>query len=65
MLVVAMSMLVTPLLFILYEVLSKRITTEAVDHPADEIDEKGTVIIAGIGRFGQVVNQTKIANTMA
>lgn len=56
-LIVALSMLVTPLLFILYEVLSKRITTDTVDHPEDEIDEKGTVIIAGIGRFGQVVNR--------
>lgn len=56
-LVVALSMLVTPLLFILYELLSKRITSEVADHPEDEIDEKGTVIIAGIGRFGQVVNR--------
>ncbi|AKS45609.1 Kef-type potassium/proton antiporter, CPA2 family [Octadecabacter temperatus] len=56
-LVVALSMLATPLLFILYEVLSRRITSEATDDPEDEIDEKGTVIIAGIGRFGQVVNR--------
>jgi CPA2 family monovalent cation:H+ antiporter-2 len=26
-------------------------------HPPDTIDEKGRVIIAGIGRFGQVVNR--------
>ncbi len=56
-LVVALSMLATPLLFILYEVLSRRITSDTTDHPEDEIDEKGTVIIAGIGRFGQIVNR--------
>lgn len=55
-LVVALSMLITPLLFILYEKLSHRMET-AVDHPEDDIDEKGTVIVAGIGRFGQVVNR--------
>ncbi|WP_085878548.1 cation:proton antiporter domain-containing protein [Roseisalinus antarcticus] len=57
-LVVALTMLMTPLLFILYEYLSRRLEdTHAADHPADEIDERGTVIIAGIGRFGQVVNR--------
>ncbi|SMX37780.1 cation:proton antiporter domain-containing protein [Octadecabacter ascidiaceicola] len=61
-LIVALSMLVTPLLFILYEVLSKRIKSETADHPEDEIDEKGTVIIAGIGRFGQVVNRLVQSN---
>lgn len=55
-LIIAMSMLVTPLLFILYDQLSKRIHHHA-DHDADEVDEKGTVIIAGIGRFGQIVNR--------
>lgn len=56
-LVVALTMLITPLLFILYDWLSNRIddTTEAPD--ADEIDDQGTVIIAGIGRFGQIVNR--------
>jgi len=55
-LIVALSMLITPLLFILFEVLSRRmVTTE--HEPEDEVDEKGTVIIAGIGRFGQVVNR--------
>ncbi len=55
-LVVALSMLITPLLFIAYEHLSRR-TADAPDHPEDDIDEQGTVIIAGIGRFGQVVNR--------
>jgi len=58
-LVVALSMLATPLLFILYEGMARR-AAAAHDHPdpeADEIDETGLVIIAGIGRFGQVVNR--------
>jgi len=55
-LVIAMSMLVTPLLFILYDQLSKRIVHhDTTEH--DDVDEQGTVIIAGIGRFGQIVNR--------
>jgi CPA2 family monovalent cation:H+ antiporter-2 len=55
-LIVALSMLVTPLLFVVFEYLSRH-TATAHDHPEDEIDEVGQVIIAGIGRFGQVVNR--------
>ncbi len=55
-LIVAMSMLITPLLFIVYELVSRRMTDhEHVED--DEVDEQGTVIIAGIGRFGQIVNR--------
>ncbi|NOR30661.1 MAG: potassium transporter [Sulfitobacter sp.] len=56
-LVVALSMLITPLLFILYDQISKRLDTKAGPIVADEIDEQGTVIIAGVGRFGQIVNR--------
>ncbi|SNR55742.1 cation:proton antiporter [Puniceibacterium sediminis] len=56
-LVVALSMLITPLLFILYEVLSKRLIDKDEVQQDDEIDEEGPVIIAGIGRFGQTVNR--------
>jgi monovalent cation:H+ antiporter-2, CPA2 family len=57
-LVIALSMLITPLLFILYDVLSRRMEESATHHqPDDEIDEEGPVIIAGIGRFGQIVNR--------
>lgn len=55
-LIIAMSMLVTPLLFITYDQLSKRIVRQSVPED-DEIDAQGTVIIAGIGRFGQIVNR--------
>ncbi len=56
-LVVALSMLITPLLFIAYEMLGKRMKDTEAPQAADEIDEQGTVIIAGIGRFGQIVNR--------
>ena len=54
--VISLSMLVTPLLFAMGDRLSRR-RPEAQPHHPDAIDEKGAVIIAGIGRFGQVVNR--------
>ena len=56
-LIISLSMLLTPLLFISYEALARRLAARAPETPADEIDEQGLVIIAGIGRFGQVVNR--------
>lgn len=56
-LVISLSMLLTPALFIGYDALARRMAANTPDQPADEIDEKGRVIIAGIGRFGQVVNR--------
>lgn len=61
-LVVALSMLLTPALFILYERLIARRLPLGEGDEADTIDEKGTVIIAGIGRFGQIVNRLLVAN---
>ncbi|UWR10176.1 cation:proton antiporter [Sulfitobacter mediterraneus] len=55
-LVIALSMLITPLLFILHEMISRRFDESGPFVP-DEIDEEGPVIIAGIGRFGQIVNR--------
>jgi len=55
-LIVALSMLITPLLFITYELISSRMADpEEAEH--DEVDEQSKVIIAGIGRFGQIVNR--------
>ncbi|MER5172258.1 monovalent cation:proton antiporter-2 (CPA2) family protein [Thioclava kandeliae] len=54
-LVIALSMLITPLLFILQGALASRLREETPK--PDEIDEQQPIIIAGIGRFGQVVNQ--------
>lgn len=56
-LVIALTMLITPLLFILHDVISKRSAEAHIRPPDDEIDEEGPVIIAGIGRFGQIVNR--------
>jgi CPA2 family monovalent cation:H+ antiporter-2 len=56
-LVVSLSMLLTPALFIAYERLARRLRSRTPERAPDLIDEKGRVIIAGIGRFGQVVNR--------
>lgn len=56
-LVVALSMLLTPLFFILYDQIVKRLKDDTERLNEDEIDEQEPVIIAGVGRFGQVVNR--------
>lgn len=56
-LVISCSMLLTPLLFILYERLARRHTARQPQKAPDAIQPQGPVIIAGIGRFGQVVNR--------
>ena len=62
-LVVALSMFLTPILFILYEkVIIPYYQESNKEQKADEVDEQGTVIIAGGGRYGQVVNRLLIAN---
>ncbi|UWQ20033.1 monovalent cation:proton antiporter-2 (CPA2) family protein [Jannaschia sp. W003] len=55
-LIVALSMLLTPILFILYDWYAARAPGLPEIEP-DEIDEEGEVIIAGVGRFGQVVHR--------
>lgn len=62
-LVVALSMFLTPGLFILYDkVILPRYAKSKNNREYDEIDEQGSVIIAGVGRFGQVVNRVLTAN---
>jgi CPA2 family monovalent cation:H+ antiporter-2 len=57
-LVIALTMLITPALFLLYDWLSKKLGDPvAEEQEADAIDDEGPVIIAGIGRFGQIVNR--------
>ncbi|CAD0183300.1 K(+)/H(+) antiporter [Ruegeria sp. THAF57] len=55
--IIALTMLITPLLFIIFDLLSRHIGEGTPTPEPDEIDEKGPVIIAGIGRFGQIVNR--------
>lgn len=56
-LIIALSMLITPLLFIFYDFISSRMRDGGPSYEPDAIDEQGPVIIAGIGRFGQIVNR--------
>ena len=56
-LVVALSMLLTPLLFILYDkVIAPRYSSQQ-KRDADPIDSSAQIIIAGHGRFGGIVNR--------
>ncbi len=56
-LIIALSMLLTPLSFIAYEALRNRLREPDTEAEPDAIDEEAEIIIAGIGRFGQVVNR--------
>jgi CPA2 family monovalent cation:H+ antiporter-2 len=60
-LVVALTMLLTPFLFIIYDKLVCGKLTEE-EKKADTIDEQGSVIIAGHGRFGQVINRILLSS---
>ncbi|MEM1416141.1 MAG: monovalent cation:proton antiporter-2 (CPA2) family protein [Myxococcota bacterium] len=57
--VVAVTMALTPLLVLLFEnVIMPRVgTKEADDRPYDEMEGGNPVIIAGYGRFGQIVGR--------
>jgi CPA2 family monovalent cation:H+ antiporter-2 len=62
-LVVAISMFLTPALFIFFDkVLVPRYEKNQVPRDEDVIDEKAKILIAGIGRFGQIVNRLLVAN---
>ena len=65
-LVVALSMFLTPLLFIVYDrvVLPRYRRSKNVDREADAIDEQAPVIVAGVGRFGQIVCRLLRANNV-
>lgn len=56
-LVISLSMLLTPLLFLGYDALVRYRGTHKPERAADVIDESAQIIIAGLGRFGQVVNR--------
>jgi monovalent cation:proton antiporter-2 (CPA2) family protein len=62
--VVALSMAASPLLMVLFEKLIRpRVGTVEKDaREADRIDEENTVIIAGFGRFGNIVGRLLRAN---
>ncbi|QFU76923.1 potassium transporter [Halioglobus maricola] len=62
-LVVALSMFLTPALFIFFDrVITPRYKETEGEREPDKICEYGPVIIAGTGRFGQIVNRMLVAN---
>ena len=62
-LVVALSMLLTPVLFIVHEkMFQRRRGDKKEDEEEVDIEEKNPVIIAGFGRFGQIVGRFLHAN---
>ncbi len=61
-LVVALSMLLTPSLFILFDKVVMPRLDAGQERQADEIEETCPVIIAGLGRFGQIVNRMLRSN---
>ena len=64
-LVVALSMLLTPGLFIFYDAIEKMLGDVGIIHEADEMNEDNPIIIAGVGRFGQVVNRIAQVNGLS
>lgn len=52
--IVVLSMVMTPIILVLYEKFSAKETKEEIQ--PDEIDEQHPIIIVGMGRFGQIVN---------
>lgn len=51
---VVLSMVFTPIVLILYERFKPKAKTEDVQ--GDEIDEQNPILVVGLGRFGQIVN---------
>lgn len=56
-LVIALSMLLTPLFFLAHDLITRSMADTSEAAEPDEIDEQQPIIIAGVGRFGQVVNR--------
>ncbi|MEO7343936.1 MAG: monovalent cation:proton antiporter-2 (CPA2) family protein, partial [Methylotenera sp.] len=56
--IVAVSMLITPILLLLYD---RFLTLQCGERPKDSIVENNSVIIAGFGRFGQIVGRVLLA----
>ncbi len=56
-LIVAMSMVMTPILMIIYDTCLSDKTATANPDPMQEIEQDNEVILVGFGRFGQVIGQ--------
>ncbi len=60
-LVVALSMLLTPALFIFHSKVIVPAHAKSQAREADEVDEQADIIIAGHGRFGGMINRILLA----
>jgi monovalent cation:proton antiporter-2 (CPA2) family protein len=58
---VALSMAATPLLMMAYAPLSGRLAAASLPPEPDAIEAEGRVVIAGCGRFGQIVGRLLLA----
>ena len=56
-LVIALTMLATPLLFILNDIIIRRLAEERATEIPGDPPEQQPIIVAGVGRFGQVLNR--------
>lgn len=56
--IVAVSMFITPVLLLLYD---RFLTLQCGERPKETISENNSVIIAGFGRFGQIVGRVLLA----
>ena len=61
-LVVALSMLLTPLFFLFFEKIIQPRYIKTQTREDDEVTEQGVAIIAGHGRFGTVINGMLVSN---
>lgn len=61
--VVALSMLLTPVIMMIYEkIIAPRLNDNPQQLDSDVINQDNQVIIAGFGRFGQIVSRYLLAN---
>lgn len=56
-LVVTVSMMLTPVLYIVYEYLIAPRTIRRAEREPDEIETQGIAVVAGVGRFGQIISR--------
>jgi voltage-gated potassium channel Kch len=62
-LVIAISMVLSPVLFVFFDkVLVPHFERAPDAREYDVVDTRGRVLIAGIGRFGQIINRLLVAN---
>ena len=61
-LVITAGMILTPALYALYDRIAVLLDSRGQVSPDADQPEEGTIIIAGVGRFGQIVNRILLAN---